>query len=80
MERQMISMKGKRGRPATGRNPQGHNGSYYIPDPNNFRNHLKKQEVERLINAYDFIHQMAFDVALSWSQKRDFRKDKIKGL
>jgi len=69
----MICMKGKRGRPATGRNPKGPNGNYYVPDPNNFRKHLHKQNVERLINAYDYIHLMAFDVALSWSQKRDFR-------
>ncbi len=61
-------MKGKRGRPATGRKD-----TYYVPDPNNFRKHLHKQNVERLINAYDYIHLMAFDVALSWSQKRDFR-------
>jgi hypothetical protein len=61
-------MKGKRGRPATGRKD-----TYYVPDPNNFRKHLHKQNVERLINAYDYIHVMAFDVALSWSQKRDFR-------
>ena len=66
----MICM---RGRPATGRNPKGLNGSYYIVDPNNFRKHLKKQEVERLITAYDYIHTMAFDVPMSWSQKRDFR-------
>lgn len=69
----MICMNGKKGRPATGRNPKGHNGSYYVVDPNNFRNHLKKQELDRLINAYDFIHLMAFDIALSWSQKRDLR-------
>jgi hypothetical protein len=68
-------MKGKRGRPATGRKD-----TYYVPDPNNFRKHLHKQNVERLINAYDYIHLMAFDIALSWSQKRDFRKDKIKGI
>jgi hypothetical protein len=68
-------MNGKRGRPATGRKD-----TYYVPDPNNFRKHLHKQNVERLINAYDYIHLMAFDVALSWSQKRDFRKDKIKGI
>jgi hypothetical protein len=61
-------MNGKRGRPATGRKD-----TYYVPDPNNFRKHLHKQNVERLINAYDYIHLMAFDVALSWSQKRDFR-------
>ena len=66
----MISMNAKRGRPATGRKE-----SYYVIDPNNFRKHLRKQEVERLINAYDYIHFMAFDVALSWSQKRDFRID-----
>ena len=71
----MICMKGKRGRPATGRKE-----TYYVPDPNNFRKHLHKQNVERLINAYDYIHLMAFDIALSWSQKRDFRKDKIKGI
>ncbi len=64
----MICMNGKRGRPATGRKD-----TYYVPDPNNFRKHLHKQNVERLINAYDYIHLMAFDVALSWSQKRDFR-------
>ena len=64
----MICMNGKRGRPATGRKD-----NYYVPDPNNFRKHLHKQNVERLINAYDYIHLMAFDVALSWSQKRDFR-------
>jgi len=68
-------MNGKRGRPATGRKD-----TYYVPDPNNFRKHLHKQNVERLINAYDYIHLMAFDIALSWSQKRDFRKDKIKGI
>jgi hypothetical protein len=68
-------MNGKRGRPATGRKD-----TYYVPDPNNFRKHLHKQNAERLINAYDYIHLMAFDVALSWSQKRDFRKDKIKGI
>jgi len=61
-------MNGKRGRPATGRKD-----TYYVPDANNFRKHLHKQNVERLINAYDYIHLMAFDVALSWSQKRDFR-------
>jgi hypothetical protein len=66
-------MNGKRGRPATGRKD-----TYYVPDPNNFRKHLHKQNVERLINAYDYIHLMAFDIALSWSQKRDFRKEKIK--
>ena len=71
----MICMNGKRGRPATGRKD-----TYYVPDPNNFRKHLHKQNVERLINAYDYIHLMAFDIALSWSQKRDFRKDKIKGI
>ena len=71
----MIYMNGKRGRPATGRKD-----TYYVPDPNNFRKHLHKQNVERLINAYDYIHLMAFDIALSWSQKRDFRKDKIKGI
>lgn len=64
----MICMNGKRGRPATGRKD-----TYYVPDPNNFRKHLHKQNVERLINAYDYIHLMAFDVALSWSQKRDLR-------
>ena len=64
----MICMNGKRGRPATGRKD-----TYYVPDPNNFRKHLHKQNVERLINAYDYIHLMAFDIALSWSQKRDFR-------
>ncbi len=69
----MICMNAKRGRPATGRNPKGHNGSYYVVDPNNYLNHLKKQETERLINAYDYIHLMAFDNPLSWSQKRDFR-------
>ena len=68
----MICMNAKRGRPK-GRNPKGHNGSYYVVDPNNFRKHMKKQEVERLINAYDYIHTMAFDTPLSWSQKRDFR-------
>ena len=36
----MIFMNGKRGRPATGRNPKGPNGKYYVPDPNNFRKHL----------------------------------------
>ena len=61
-------MNGKRGRPATGRKD-----TYYVPDPNNFRKHLHKQNVEKLINAYDYIHLMAFDVSLSWSQKRDFR-------
>ncbi len=64
----MICMNGKRGRPATGRKD-----TYYVPDPNNFRKHLHKQNVEKLINAYDYIHLMAFDVSLSWSQKRDFR-------
>lgn len=66
----MICMNGKRGRPATGRKD-----TYYVPDPNNFRKHLHKQNVESLINAYDYIHLMAFDIALSWSQKRDFRND-----
>lgn len=75
----MICMNGKRGRPK-GRNPKGHNGSYYVVDPNNFRKHMKKQEVERLINAYDYIHQMAFDTPLSWSYKRDFRNVQIKGV
>ena len=64
----MICMNGKRGRPATGRKD-----TYYVPDPNNFRKHLHKQNVERLINAYDYIHTMAFDVPLSWSYKRDIR-------
>ena len=63
-------MNGKRGRPATGRKE-----SYYVPDPNNFRKHVNKQNVERLINAYDEIHKLAFDVPMSWSQKRDFRID-----
>ena len=61
-------MNGKRGRPNTGRKE-----TYYVPDPNNFRKHLHKLTVERLINAYDHIHLMAFDTPLSWSQKRDFR-------
>lgn len=80
MERQMIFMKGKRGRPATGRNPLGPNGSYYVPDPNNFNKHVKKQEIDRLINAYDELHKLAFDVPMSWSLKRDFRiviKDRL---
>lgn len=64
----MICMNGKRGRPATGRKE-----TYYVPDPNNFRKHLHKQYVERLLNAYDEIHNNAFDVPMSWSQKRDFR-------
>ena len=68
----MICMNAKRGRPK-GRNPKGHNGSYYVVDPNNFRKHLHKQYVERLINAYDEIHKNAFDVPMSWSKKRDFR-------
>jgi hypothetical protein len=66
-------MNAKRGRPATGKTGKGHNGSYYIPDPNNFRKHLHKQYVERLINAYDAIHINAFDVPMSWAMKRDFR-------
>ena len=75
----MICMNGKRGRPK-GRNPKGHNGSYYVPDPNSFRKHLHKQSVERLINAYDEIHKNAFDVPMSWAMKRDFRiviKDRV---
>ena len=34
---------------------------------------MNKIKLERLITAYDYIHTMAFDVPLSWSQKRDFR-------
>lgn len=66
-------MNGKRGRPATGRNPLGPNGKYYVPDPNNFRKHLKKQSVERLITAFNYIHLMAFDRELSWSEKKNLK-------
>lgn len=61
-------MKGKRGRPATGRKE-----TYYVPDPNNFRKHLKKQNIERLITAFGFIHLMAFDRELSWSEKKNLK-------
>jgi predicted nuclease with RNAse H fold len=71
----MIYMNGKRGRPATGRQE-----SYYVIDPANFERHMNKIETERLINAYDYIHTMAFDVPLSWSYKRDFRNVNKKGV
>ena len=71
----MIYMNAKRGRPATGRKE-----SYYVIDPANFERHMNKIETERLINAYDYIHTMAFDVPLSWSQKRDFRIVLKRGL
>lgn len=64
----MICMNAKRGRPATGRKE-----SYYVIDPANFERHMNKIQLERLITAYDYIHTMAFDVPLSWSQKRDLR-------
>ena len=71
----MIYMNAKRGRPATGRQE-----SYYVIDPANFERHMNKIETERLINAYDYIHTMAFDVPLSWSYKRDFRNANKKGV
>jgi predicted nuclease with RNAse H fold len=71
----MICMNAKRGRPATGRKE-----SYYVIDPANFERHMNKIKTERLINAYDYIHTMAFDVPLSWSQKRDFRIVLKRGL
>lgn len=71
----MICMNAKRGRPATGRQE-----SYYVIDPANFERHINKIETERLINAYDYIHKMAFDVPLSWSYKRDFRNANKKGV
>jgi predicted nuclease with RNAse H fold len=41
---------------------------------------MNKIQLERLINAYDYIHTMAFDVPLSWSYQRDFRNANKKGV
>ena len=59
----------KRGRPATGRKE-----SYYVPKTSNFDRHLNNIKIDRLINAYDYLHLMAFDVPMSWSQKKTFQR------
>lgn len=58
----------KRGRPATGRKE-----SYYEVNPNNFIRHMNNIKLERYIKALDYIHQEAFGVALTWSQKQNIK-------
>lgn len=67
----MIVMTLKRGRPATGRKE-----SYYVINPNNFIRHMKKIKLNKYINALDYIHQQAFGIPLSWSQKEKIKSVK----
>lgn len=71
----MIVMTLKRGRPATGRKE-----SYYVINPNNFNRHMNNIKLDRYINALDYIHQQAFGISLSWSQKKDLRIVKKEAL
>ena len=65
----------KRGRPATGRKE-----SYYEVNPNNFIRHMNNIKNERIIKALDYIHQEAFGVALTWSQKQKIQSVKNGGI
>jgi penicillin-binding protein-related factor A (putative recombinase) len=65
----MTFMKGKRGRPATGRKE-----SYYVVNPENFERHVRKTKEERMTIALDYIHTMAFDVPLTWKQKQNLKE------
>ena len=60
----------KRGRPATGRKD-----SYYVPDVKIFENKLKKENVERLVNAYNTLANLAFDVDLTYTEKKNLRNE-----
>jgi len=77
---QMICMNAKRGRPATGRNPKGVNGSYYVIDPTNYSRYLKRTNEQRLLDAYNYIYEQAFGKPMGWKVQKDFYEHNIKGV
>ena len=76
----MICMNAKRGRPATGRNPKGVNGSYYVIDPTNYSRYLKRTNEQRLLDAYNYIYEQAFGKPMGWKVQKDFYELNIKGV
>lgn len=71
----MTAMTLKRGRPATGRKE-----SYYELNPSNFNRHMNNIKNERIIKALDYIHNQAFGVGLTWSQKQKIQSVKNGGI
>ena len=59
----------KRGRPATGRKD-----TYYVPDVKIFQNKIRKENVDRLVNAYNTLANLAYDVDLTYSEKKTLKK------